>query len=61
MMKCGDKLEKLIFLEIRLEDDSRESKIMKFGSRFTKKSSSEWDKNVWIWTSRKTTIEIEIN
>ena len=35
MMKCGEKLGKLIFLERRLEDT--ESKVTKFGSSFAKK------------------------
>ena len=30
MMKCGEKLGKLIFLEGRLEDESTKSKITKF-------------------------------
>ena len=34
MMNCGEKLGKLIFLERTFQDESMESKIMKFGSRF---------------------------
>ena len=41
MMKCGEKLGKLIFLERRLEEKSTKSKITKFGSRFEEKLSSE--------------------
>ena len=41
MMKCGEKLAKLKFLERRLENKSMESKLTKFGSRFARKSSSK--------------------
>ena len=41
MMKCDEKLGKLIFLERRLKEESMESKITKFGSRFTDKLLSE--------------------
>ena len=41
MMKCGEKLLKLLFLERRLEEESMKLKIMEFGSRFAEKSSSE--------------------
>ena len=58
-MKCDEKLGKMKFLERRLEDESTESKIMKFGSRFVEKSSSEWDRNFQNWKSRKTKIEID--
>ena len=34
MMKCSEKLGKLIFLERRLEDEFMESRITEFGSRF---------------------------
>ena len=61
MMKYDDKLGKLIFLGRRLEDESMESKIMKFGSRFAEKSSSEWDRNFNNWKSWQTKIEIEID
>ena len=37
-----------------------ESKIVEFGSRFTKKSMSEVDRNFWKRKLRKTEIEIEI-
>ena len=45
MMRCGEKLGKLIFLKRRLEDKSTESKITQFGSIFAEKSKSELGRN----------------
>ena len=45
-IKCGNKLGKLIDLERRLEVESTKTKIAEFGSRFTKKSTSEVDRNL---------------
>ena len=41
MMKCDEKLGKLIFLERRLKGKSTKSKITEFGSRFAEKSLTE--------------------
>ena len=60
-MKYEYKLGILIFLERRLEDESKKSKITKFGSRFAEKSSNEQDRNFRKIKSRKTEIKIEIN
>ena len=56
-MKCGEKLGKLIYLERRLEGKSIESKIIKFGSRFVEKSSSEVERNLKMKVLQK--IEIK--
>ena len=47
--------------ERRLEDESTESKITEFGSRFAEKSSNEQERNFWKIKSRKTEIEIDSN
>ena len=60
-MKCGEKLENLIYLKRRLEGESTESKITKFGSRIAEKLSSEVDRNFQMKKSRKTEIKIEID
>ena len=56
-----EKLGILIFLEIRLEEESMKSKITRLGSRFAEKSLNEQEKNFWKIKSCKTEIEIEIN
>ena len=45
MMKCGEKLGILIDLERELKDESMESNITRFGSRFLEKSKSELGRN----------------
>ena len=40
-MNYGEKLGKLIFFERGFENESTESKIIEFGSRFAEKSSSK--------------------
>ena len=44
-MNHGEKLEILIFLERRFDDESTESKTTEFGSRFMDKSSNEQERN----------------
>ena len=44
-MNLGEKLGKLTDLESELKDESMESKITRFGSRFTEKSMSELERN----------------
>ena len=60
-MKCEKKLGNLVSLERRLEDESTESKITIFGSRFGEKSSNEQERNFRNLNSRKTEIEIKID
>ena len=55
------KLEILIFLERRLEDESTESKIIEFGSKFVEKSSNDQERNIIKVKSSKTEIQIEID
>ena len=43
------------------KDESTESKITKFGSRFAEKSSNEQERNFLKIKSRKTEIDIEID
>ena len=50
-----------IFLNTRLEDESMESKITEFGSRFMEKSSNEQERNFQKIKSRKTKIKIQID
>ena len=61
MMNHCEKLGILIFLEIRLKDESTKLKINEFESRFVEKSSNEQERNVLRIKSRKTEIEIEID
>ena len=60
-MKCGEKLGKLMDLEITLEGESTESTIVEFGSRFARKSMSEVDKIFRMRELRKRKIKIEID
>ena len=58
-MKCGEKLEKLIYLERKLKGESTKSKITEFESRFAEKLSTEVDRIFQTKVLRKTKIEIE--
>ena len=60
-MKCGYKLGILIFLKIRLEEKSTESKITRFRSRFVEKSSNEQERKFQKIKSQITEIEIDSN
>ena len=59
MMNHGEKLGKLIFLKRGLENESTESKITKFGSRFAEKSSSDKREISKIKNREITKIEVD--
>ena len=61
MLKCHEKLKKLINLERGLQGEFTESKITKFGSRFADKSTSEVKRNIRIMKREKTEIKNEID
>ena len=61
MIKCDEKLRKLIYLERRLEGESTKSKITEFGSRFADKLSSEVDRNFRIKFYEKQKLKFEMD
>ena len=44
-MNWGEKLGKMVFLEIRLQNESMESRIIEFGLDFAEKSKFEVERN----------------
>ena len=60
-MNSGEKLGKMIDLERELKDESTESKITRFGSRFADKSKNKVERNFRTRFNEKYEIRDEIN
>ena len=60
-MKRGEKLEVLIYLERELEEKSKKSKIIEFGSIFAEKLTSESNRNFRTRRLQKIEITIKID